>query len=226
MRLHTTRIRAQWWGCLGRIVREGCSGLQAWDTSSKATNRWKATASRQCWGRKPFTMLETILLQLNWRRNWWTHYLASKYLVPTKVPSLNTAAVADVYRHYGDDLVDVQSLQQLGVEVNRCRTTWRDIDGTPRDLVTTLDACKPQFFPGIYRALNTFLTYPVSVRTAEGSFSVLKHVKTPLLHNTMTGQRLSSVVFLHIHKDIEIDTDEVVNQFGGANQRRLQLLFD
>jgi len=67
------------------------------------------------------------------------------------------AQVADIYRHYGDDMVDVQSVQQC-VDVNRWRRTWRDMDGAPQDLVATLDACNPHFFPGIYCALKTVLT--------------------------------------------------------------------
>jgi len=75
-----------------------------------------------------------------------------QYFIPTKLPGFNTAAVADIYRQYGDDMVDDQSLEQLGVEVNRWRTTWRDIDGAAQDFGTMLDACNPQFFPGIYCA--------------------------------------------------------------------------
>jgi len=70
-------------------------------------------------------------------------------------------------------------------------------------------------------ALKTLLTYPVSVCTAERSFSSLKRIKTPL-RNTMTGQRLSSLPILRIHNDI----DEVVIQFGRTIQRRLLSLFD
>ena len=72
-----------------------------------------------------------------------------------------------------------------------------------------LDAFNPQFFPGIFCALNLLLAYPVYVCTTErSSFSALKHIKT------------------HLYKDMDIDVDEDVNQLGGANQRQLQLLFD
>ena len=44
----------------------------------------------------------------------------------------------------------------------------------------TLDHTSHQFYPGIYIALVTLLTYPVSAYAAEPSFSDMKRLKTPL----------------------------------------------
>jgi len=78
----------------------------------------------------------------------------AQYLIPTKLLGLDAATVAYIYRHNGNDVVEVQSLEKLGIEMNRWRMTWRDIVGAPPDIVTTLDACNSQFFPGIYSALK------------------------------------------------------------------------
>ena len=55
----------------------------------------------------------------------------------------------------------------------------------------------PQFYPGVYVALVTLLTYPVSTCAAERGFSGMKRLKTPL-RSTMSEERLSS---LAIHFD-------------------------
>ena len=60
----------------------------------------------------------------------------------------------------------------------------------PQTQVETLDHANPQFYPGIYVALVTLLTYPVSTCDTERSFSGMKRLKTPL-RSTMSEERLS-----------------------------------
>ena len=56
-------------------------------------------------------------------------------------------------------------------------------------------------FPHLHVALRTFLTIPVTVATAERSFSKLKLIKS-FLRSTMTQSRLSSLAVLSIEKGI------------------------
>ena len=63
-----------------------------------------------------------------------------------------------------------------------------------------------QLYPGVYVALVTLLTYPVSTCTAERSFSSIKRLKSPLW-STMTDERLSSLAIFHIHKHKNVDID-------------------
>ena len=78
------------------------------------------------------------------------------------------------------------------------------------------------FYPGIYVAVKTLLTYPVSACAAERSFSSMKRLKTTL-RNTTIGYRLSSLVILHIHKEKEIIVESVLDQFAQQKERRLAL---
>ena len=55
-----------------------------------------------------------------------------------------------------------------------------DPNVTLQTLVETLDHANSQFYPDVYVALVTLLTYPVSTRTAERSFSSIKRLKSPL----------------------------------------------
>ena len=56
----------------------------------------------------------------------------------------------------------------------------------------TFDHASPQFYPGVYVALVTLLTYPVSTCAAERSFSGMKRLKNALRSSTMSKERLSS----------------------------------
>ena len=83
------------------------------------------------------------------------------------------------------------------------------------------DVANTAFYPGIYVAEKTLLTYPVSACVSERSFSSMKRLKTPL-RNTMTDDRLSSLPILHIHNEKEINVVEsVLDQFAQHKERRL-----
>ena len=47
-------------------------------------------------------------------------------------------------------------------------------EGIPQILVETLDSANSEFYPGIYVATNTLLTYPVSACAAERSSIFMK----------------------------------------------------
>ena len=81
-----------------------------------------------------------------------------------------------------------------------------DPNVTPQTLVETPDHANSQFYPGVYVALVTLLTYLVSTCTSERSFSSIKRLKSPL-RSTMTDERFSSLAILHIHKHKNLDID-------------------
>ena len=58
--------------------------------------------------------------------------------------------------------------------------------------------------------------------SAERSFSGLKRVKTALRSN-MSNERLTSLTLLHIHQDIPIVPEEVIDEFSRRHPRRIQL---
>ena len=58
--------------------------------------------------------------------------------------------------------------------------------------------------------------------TAERSFSGLKRIKTAL-RSSMSNECLSSLALLHIHPDISVSIEEVLDEFSRRNPRRLQL---
>ena len=97
-------------------------------------------------------------------------------------------------------------------DVTRWKHKWSgNCDNeNPRTLVETLDHANPQLYPGIYVALVTLLSYPLSTCAAERSFSGMKRLKTPL-QSTMSEEKLSFLAILHIHKHKNVDIDNVVS---------------
>ena len=107
------------------------------------------------------------------------------------------------------------SEDEFQTEVTRWKYKWSGMDQnvTQQTLVETLDHANSQFYPGVYVALVTLLTYPVSTCTAERIFSSMKRLKSPL-RSTMTDERLSSLAILHIHKHKNVDIDRLVTEFA------------
>ena len=92
------------------------------------------------------------------------------------------------------------SLDEFKREVTRWRHRWLlSEEGSPQSLVETLDYANAELYPGIYLAIKTLLTYPVTTCVAERSFSGMKRLKTPP-RSTMSDERLSSLAVLHVHK--------------------------
>ena len=103
------------------------------------------------------------------------------------------------------------SLDDFKREVTRWCHRWRlsEDSNLPQTLVETLDYTNAELYPGIYVAMKTLLTNPVSTCIAERSFSGMKRLKTPL-GSTMSDERLSSLAVLHVHKHKEVDVDQVI----------------
>ena len=76
---------------------------------------------------------------------------------------------------------------------------WKGSECEATDLRWDFWPSQLQFYPGVYvMALITLLTYPVSICTAERSFSGMRRLQTPL-RRTMTEERLTgSLAILHM----------------------------
>ena len=83
-----------------------------------------------------------------------------------KLTELTKRAVDDIYGYFGS--VMAISKGEFKSELKRWKQKWSGMDGNvkPKTLVKTLDHSNPQFYPGVYVALITLLTYPVSACTA------------------------------------------------------------
>jgi len=75
-------------------------------------------------------------------------------------------------------------------------------------------------YPSIYAILSILVTIPSSSATAERSFSAMKRIKN-YLRSTMGDDRLSSLALLHVHSEIEIDVELVIELFASLRNRKL-----
>ena len=79
-------------------------------------------------------------------------------------------------------------------------------------------ARKLKVYPIIETLLHIFATLPVTTASGERSFSALKLIKT-YLRSRMKEDRLYSLAHLYINRDINLDHDQVIDQFAKSNRR-------
>jgi hAT family C-terminal dimerisation region len=145
-------------------------------------------------------------------------------LVPRQVSSTKFEELKEVIEFYVDDLPS-NDLIVIEAEFDRWRSFWgsQPEPERPATIEQTLEMVydKRLFYPNIWRLLELFAILPVSVASAERSFSVLKLIKT-YLRNSMGDERLSSLALINIHRFIvndEEDAIDIVDQFARQKRR-------
>ena len=61
----------------------------------------------------------------------------------------------------------------------------------------------------VHKLFRLYFTIPITSSTSERTFSVLKRLLA-YLRSTMTEKRLNNCMFLHVHKDIKDEIDNVM----------------
>ena len=77
-------------------------------------------------------------------------------------------------------------------------------------------------FPNMMTALRILGTIPVTTCECERSISALGRLKS-YLRTTMTEKRLNGLAMLHVHSDIEINFDSVINDFANRENHKIKL---
>ena len=150
------------------------------------------------------------------------------YLVPSLLVSKTLEEVSPKIQELGDMYKDdLPFHSSLSCELHCWYMKWRDQEKEhgSASLPTTLYHTLPQsssMFPNITVLLRILCTLPVTSCTPERSFSGLKRIKTSI-RSTMGNERLTSLSLLHFHRDIDINIEEVMNDFARRYPRRLQL---
>ena len=89
--------------------------------------------------------------------------------------------------------------------------------------IEAMQLCQPNFFPNINRLLQILGTLPVSVAEGERSFSACKLLKN-YLRNRCAQERLSALALMYIHKDMDIDVNDVIDMFARKHKRNLNFM--
>lgn len=89
----------------------------------------------------------------------------------------------------------------------------------PSDDLNALIQCDEMMYPIINKILKILCTLPVSVASAERSFSGLRRLKSWLRAN-MGEERLTGLALMHVHKDIVINEDNIIERFAKSGVSR------
>lgn len=83
--------------------------------------------------------------------------------------------------------------------------------------------CDMDLFPCIHFLLKIFITLPYSNASAERTFSSLRRIKT-WLRSTMGQERLTGLALMHVHHQIELDPDRIIDKYANKNKHRLEFV--
>lgn len=107
-------------------------------------------------------------------------------------------------------------------------TNLPQLQSTSMTLLSLLSLIHSQhltrIYPNLWTALRIALTLPVTVASAERSFSKLKLIKT-FLRSTMAQERLSGLAVLSINHEIceTVSYDEVIDDFAAKKSRKVKI---
>ena len=98
----------------------------------------------------------------------------------------------------------------------------RKEDERPSSAAEAIKECDRDMFPNIYILLQIACTIPVTSCKYERSASGLKRLNN-YMRASMGKDRLSYLALLHIHYNLPVDLDKVVDSFARRHPRRLEL---
>jgi len=128
---------------------------------------------------------------------------------------------------YVDFYIDNSNLLAIEAEFSLWQTKWTKIleKDRPSNVFNALSQCNLDFFSVNFlfiKYVGNFASLPVSTSTHERTFSTLKRLKT-FLRNRTGQERLAGLALVCVHKDIEIDTEEVIKRFLNTS-RKIKLI--
>ena len=120
---------------------------------------------------------------------------------------------------------DFPNINNISSEVDMWETYWFDYDHQklPDTIEKTLSKVDPITFPNIYTALKILAVLPVTSCSCERSASMLRRLKT-YMRSTMSQDRLNGLALIYSHRNMDLDTCEVVDLFARKQPRRMELI--
>lgn len=171
---------------------------------------------------EPF--IETTLTELGNRFSKHQKILTNAFsLLPSYVVDKEFSDVKQAFDFYKDDLPS-NDINVLAAEFDLWQNKGRktSITDRPSNLIDSLNALLPirSFYPNLNYLLGLFSVLPVTVSTAERSFSTMKLIKTTL-RNSTGDERLNNLALIHINHDIasNLDVKDVIDSFCKDKRR-------
>lgn len=164
--------------------------------------------------------------------------LELNYLIPANImQSFSSQFLVTVLSQYGalvsalekveDSKVVQLTEQKLKGEIEVWRQKWMSAKlknvKLPKTAMDALAECDPECYPNVHHLLQILVTLPVSVASAERTFSTLRRLKT-WLRSRMGEERQTGLALLNIHRDIVVDTENIINRFASSGKRNLDFV--
>ncbi|CAF4889588.1 unnamed protein product [Rotaria sp. Silwood1] len=170
------------------------------------------------------TFIETTLTELGNRFSKHQKILTNVFnLLPSYVVEKEFNNVKQAFDFYKDDLPS-NDMNLLATEFDMWQHKWKktSIAKKPSNVIDSLNALLSlrSFYPNLYCLFELFAILPVTVSTAERSFSTMKRIIT-ILRNSIGDERLSNLALIHIHHDIasNLNVEDVINIFCKDKRR-------
>ncbi|KAF0723880.1 52 kDa repressor of the inhibitor of the protein kinase-like, partial [Aphis craccivora] len=147
------------------------------------------------------------------------------FLLPKKTSQLHTEELQKVISHlweaysellntnistYNNENIFKSEVELWKAKCNSNNTIYGELDN-----IELLKLCDEDIYPNYNFLIKILVVLPVTVSSAERSFSTLKR---------MSEDRLVGLALLNVHNDIEILPDEVIDQFAKSKNRKLDLI--
>ena len=122
-------------------------------------------------------------------------------------------------------ILDVPHPLGIESELDKWKVFWDNKENScfPDRLYKTLKEVNPKVFPNIHTTLKIRATLRITTCEAERSISVIRRLKT-YLRSTMTQARFNRLALLHVHQEIDINTEEVLDMFARKHSRRMRMV--
>ena len=114
----------------------------------------------------------------------------------------------------------------MSSELDQWEIFWLayNVGPPPTNVSSTLKAINFPSFENIKVALRILGTLPVTSCECERSFSAMGCLKI-YKRSTMVADHLNGLALMHVHKEIKLDVQRVIDRFSVIKKHRLDLAF-
>ena len=142
-----------------------------------------------------------------------------KYLIPAECVRGNVSfdsikSGIDFYLHFLDNSLDLVPAEFLPWRLNWLRYRSESLPNNP--LQALIIAEEMDSYPSLAVLVQILGALSVTTATNERSFSFFKYLKTSL-QNTTKEVRLNGLALLYVHRDINVDFEQVIAEFPRKN---------
>ena len=144
------------------------------------------------------------------------------HLLPNNTSHIGKKEKDDLLNYYREDLPSPGSFHQ---ELKLWCQLWshqKQKSDSLSDVLSDSRVCR-SLYPNIATILNILFLTSVTSCGVERANSTLKFIKNSM-HSTMGEDRFNALVLLYVHKDIDIDENEIVDMYASRHPRRMLLL--